>query len=108
MIETDNMAAMGAASKLSSKSEDMQELVRRLLELAEQFEITIRLTHTPGVKLDRPDQTSRGDPAEEPRAREHERPLRLHRQVEEEEQHALLLVQRRELGGIEEKVAVDR
>ena len=29
-------------------------------------------------------------------------------QSEEEEQHALLLVQRRQLGGIEEKVAVDR
>jgi hypothetical protein len=29
----------------------------------------VRVTHTPGEKLDRPDQTSRGDAAEEPRAR---------------------------------------
>ena len=63
------MAAMGAAAKLSSKAEGMQELVRRLLELAESYGITIRLTHTPGVKLDRPDQTSRGDLVEEPRLR---------------------------------------
>ena len=69
LIETDNLAAKGAAAKLSSSAEDMQELVRRLLELCEEHDITLRLTHTPGVKLDRPDQTSRGDPAEEPRAR---------------------------------------
>ncbi len=35
LIEADNMAAVGAAAKLSSKAEDMQELVRRLLELTE-------------------------------------------------------------------------
>lgn len=35
LIETDNMAAKGAASKFASSSEDMQELVRRLLEYAE-------------------------------------------------------------------------
>ena len=70
LIETDNLAAKGAAAKLSSSAEDMQELVRRLLELCEEHDITLRLTHTPGVKLDRPDQTSRGDPAEEPRESE--------------------------------------
>ena len=69
LIETDNMAAKGAASKFSSKSGDMQELVRRLLECAEKHEMQVRFTHTPGVKLIRPDQTSRGDPVEEPRAR---------------------------------------
>eukprot|EP00966_Prymnesium_polylepis_P006278 144111-Prymnesium_polylepis.1 len=61
------MAALGAAGKLTSSSEDMQELIRRMFELAVQHQITVRLTHTPGVKLHRPDQTSRGDPVEEPR-----------------------------------------
>ena len=69
LLETDNMAAKGAASKRASKAKDMQELVRRLVCLCEQFDITLRLTHTPGLKLDRPDQTSRGDPVEEPRLR---------------------------------------
>ena len=69
LVETDNMAAKGAASKRASKAKDMQELVRRLVCLCEQFDITLRLTHTPGLKLDRPDQTSRGDPVEEPRLR---------------------------------------
>ena len=32
-------------------------------------DLEVRYTHTPGVKLDRPDQTSRGDPIEEPRMR---------------------------------------
>lgn len=69
LIETDNMAARGAAAKLSSKAVDMQELVRRLLRLSERYGFVIRVTHTPGSKLDRPDQTSRGDAVEEPRFR---------------------------------------
>ena len=69
LIETDNMAAKGAVSKMASKAADMQELIRRLLRLAERHGFTVRVTHTPGVKLERPDQTSRGDPVEEPRAR---------------------------------------
>ena len=69
LIETDNMAAKGAASKLSSKSADMQELVRRLLRLSEKHSFTLKVTHTPGSKLDRPDQTSRGDAIEESRFR---------------------------------------
>ena len=69
LVETDNMAAKGAAQKLSSKAEDSQELVRRLLEAAEEFGVQLRFTHTPGVKLVRPDQTSRGLPVEEPRVR---------------------------------------
>ncbi|MDA0949014.1 MAG: reverse transcriptase domain-containing protein, partial [Planctomycetota bacterium] len=69
LVETDNMAAYGAASKLSSKSADMQELVRRLLRLSQKHGFELRVTHTPGEKLDRPDQTSRGDAEEEPRAR---------------------------------------
>jgi hypothetical protein len=69
LVETDNMAAKGAAGKLSSKAADMQELVRRLFRLAERHGFRVRVTHTPGEKLDRPDQTSRGDAAEEPRAR---------------------------------------
>ena len=69
MVETDNMAAKGAAAKRASKAADMQELVRRLVCLCERYEIRLVLTHTPGAKLDRPDQTSRGDPVEEPRRR---------------------------------------
>ena len=69
LVETDNMAAKGAAGKLSSKSADMQELVRRLMRLSERHEFTLRVTHTPGSKLDRPDQTSRGDAVEESRFR---------------------------------------
>ena len=69
LLETDNTSAKGAAEKLFSKSEDMQELVRRLLEAAVRFDLDVRLTHTPGAKLDRPDQTSRGDPVSEPRVR---------------------------------------
>ena len=69
MIETDNMAAKGAASKRRSHARDMQELVRRLVDACERFSIRLRLTHTPGAKLDRPDHTSRGDPVEEPRQR---------------------------------------
>ena len=69
LVETDNMAACGASRKLSSKSADMQELVRRLLQLSERHGFELRVTHTPGAKLDRPDQTSRGDAVEEPKAR---------------------------------------
>ena len=69
LIEGDNTASLSAAEKESSKAEGSQELVRRLVELAERCELTLRFTHTPGVKLIRPDQTSRGDPMEEPRAR---------------------------------------
>ena len=69
LIETDNMAAKCAASKMASSAPDMQELIRRLLEAAGRYGIKLRFTHTPGVKLHRPDQTSRGDPVEEPRVR---------------------------------------
>ena len=69
LVETDNMASKMAADRSGSKAEDMQELIRRLVESAERYDIILRFTHTPGVKLHRPDQTSRGDPIEEPRAR---------------------------------------
>lgn len=69
LIEGDNTASLAAAENETSKAEDSQELVRRLVELAERYHLSVRFTHTPGVKLDRPDQTSRGDPIEEPRAR---------------------------------------
>ena len=36
----------------------------------EEFGIELRVCHTPGALLDRPDQTSRGDPVEEPRLRQ--------------------------------------
>ena len=73
LIETDNMAAKGAVTKMASKAEDMQELIRRLLRASERWGFKVRVTHTPGEKLDRPDQTSRGDAVEEPRARWSER-----------------------------------
>lgn len=69
LVEGDNTSSLAAAENASSKAEDSQELVRRLVELTEQFMLTVRFTHTPGVKLDRPDQTSRGDPIEEPMVR---------------------------------------
>jgi hypothetical protein len=69
LIETDNMAAKGASAKRSSRAEDMQELIRRLVSSCERHKIKLRMTHTPGAKLDRPDQTSRGDPMEEARYR---------------------------------------
>ena len=69
LIETDNTSAKGAASKMASSAEDMQELIRRLFELAERWNIALKFVHTPGCVLHRPDQTSRGDPVEEPRIR---------------------------------------
>ena len=63
------MAAKGAADKLSSTAASMQEMLRRLYELAGKYEIIVKVIHTPGAKLFRPDQTSRGDPIEEPRLR---------------------------------------
>ena len=62
LVETDNMAAKGSAARRSSRAADMQELVRRLVRLCERHDIRLKLTHTPGLKLDRPDQISRGDP----------------------------------------------
>ena len=69
LVETDNMAAKGSSARRSSKAPDMQELVRRLVDACERHRIRLRLTHTPGAQLDRPDQTSRGEPVEEPRQR---------------------------------------
>ena len=69
LIETDNTSAKGAAVKGASTARDMQELLRRLLEAADRCDVQLRFTHTPGAKLHRPDQTSRGDPVEEPRVR---------------------------------------
>jgi hypothetical protein len=76
LVEGDNTSSLAAAENESSKAEDSQELVRRLVELAELHEIVVRFTHTPGVKLDRPDQTSRGDPIEEARVRVRRREYR--------------------------------
>jgi hypothetical protein len=69
LIETDNMAAKDSVRKMASKAEDMQELIRRIFRLGERHGFHVRVTHTPGEKLDRPDQTSRGDASEEPRMR---------------------------------------
>ena len=69
LMETDNMAAKCSAAKGASHAPDMQELVRRLTRACERFHIRLKLTHTPGLKLDRPDHTSRGGLVEEPRQR---------------------------------------
>ena len=69
LIDIDNSATVGATSKLYSKAEDMQELVRRIVELSARHHLTIRPVHTPGAMLHRPDQTSRGAAVEEPRCR---------------------------------------
>ena len=69
LIELDNTSAMATYGNLYSKAEDMQELIRRILEITSRFNITLRVCHTPGAMLDRPDQTSRGDLPEEPRLR---------------------------------------
>ena len=68
LIETDNMVARSTGAALHSKAEDMQELLRRLYEACNEHEISLSLTHTPGERLDRPDQLSRGSAPEEPRA----------------------------------------
>ena len=69
LVETDNMTSKDVTDAMASKSEDMQELLRRLLDVVERFGMTLRVTHTPGEVLYRPDQTSRGDPIREPRVR---------------------------------------
>jgi len=69
LVETDNTVAWATGSSGHSKAAEMQELLRRLCEACARFEIELGLTHQPGVKLDRPDQVSRGSAAEEPRAR---------------------------------------
>ena len=69
LVETDNMSAKGAAEKGVSAAATSQELLRRLFEVCEECGIQLRFTHTPGVKLVRPDQTSRGCVIEEPRVR---------------------------------------
>ena len=69
LVETDNTVAWATGSSGHSKAAEMQELLRRLCEACARYEIELSLTHQPGVKLDRPDQVSRGAAAEEPRAR---------------------------------------
>jgi len=69
LVETDNMTACWSAKKSKAKVADMQELIRRLVDACETHGVTLRMTHTPGAKLHRPDQTSRGDAVAEPRQR---------------------------------------
>ena len=69
LIDIDNATTVSVTGRLASKAEDMQELVRRLAQLAEDFSLTIRPVHTPGAMLHRPDQTNRGAALEEPRCR---------------------------------------
>ena len=69
LVETDSMVAYEVGRRSRARVAAMQELVRRLVDCCERHDIELALTHTPGVKLDRPDQTSRGDAVEEPRQR---------------------------------------
>ena len=69
LVETDNMTAYETGKRRRARVAAMQELIRRLVDSCERHDIELALTHTPGVKLDRPDQTSRGDAVEEPRQR---------------------------------------
>jgi hypothetical protein len=69
LIEADNMVAIRVSRTGHSRKEDMQELVVRILETARRFAIELKLVHTPGALLIRPDQTSRGDLVREPRQR---------------------------------------
>ena len=69
IVDIDNTGAVGAAEKLFSKSEDMMEQVRRMVELSDRFDLEIHPVHTPGVFLQRPDGLSRGDAAAPPRRR---------------------------------------
>jgi len=69
LVETDNMTACWTAKTKRSRVADMQELIRRLVDTCEENDIQLRMTHTPGAKLHRPDQTSRGDAVSEPRQR---------------------------------------
>ena len=63
----DNMTAYEVGRRRRARVAAMQEFVWRLFDTCELYPIELALTHTPGVKLDRPDQTSRGDAVEEPR-----------------------------------------
>ena len=69
VVELDNSASVGASQGMFSKAEDMQELIRRMFERCETFSITLRVIHTPGVSLGRPDAVSRGHLVARPRQR---------------------------------------
>ena len=69
VVETDNIVSHFTAEKMTSKASDMQELLRRLLERCESYDITLRTAHTPGKLLYRPDELSRGEKAIAPRQR---------------------------------------
>ena len=69
LIETDNSFGHYTTSNLRCKTEDSQELVRRILHLSLVHGFIVRSCHTPGLMLVRPDQTSRGAAPEEPRFR---------------------------------------
>ena len=63
------MASRGAVHRRSSKAADMQEQIRRLVDMCERYHIRLRITHTPGALLDQPDAISRQSGVEEPRTR---------------------------------------
>ena len=46
LVDIDNTATVGASDGMYSKSEDMQELIRRLAEICGEHDITLRPVHT--------------------------------------------------------------
>ena len=69
LVDTDNTCGAAVMSNFFSKKEDLQELVRRAVEICNKYNICMLQTHTPGVSLLRPDGTSRGDAPERARHR---------------------------------------
>jgi len=69
LVETDNTFGHETVKKLHCKSEDSQELVRRIHHLSLKHGFVIKSVHTPGIMLKRPDGTSRGATPAEPRLR---------------------------------------
>ena len=69
LLELGNAASVGVAESRRSHAADMQELIRRVVELAALHSITLRSSHTPGADLHRPDGLSRGETVAEPMVR---------------------------------------
>jgi hypothetical protein len=69
IIETDNMAAMHCIRRRRARTEAMAEQLRRLYALAARYDLEIRVIHTSGVDLVRPDAVSRDRTPKAPRQR---------------------------------------
>ena len=69
VLEIDNSATHHVLKRMRSHVEDMQELVRRVVDLCGRYGIHLRSVHTPGTSLVRPDALSRGASPDAPRHR---------------------------------------